>query len=156
MEIRTVEERREKAPEPPVKAPEQRGLKATFSEIYTEHKRLFMMMIALLVLGVLMFLIGFLSLDKAGGTLRVGYADIGSYQGGEWTEMQSNSGYVAGKWTDMLIFPLMGLLVAVMHDLIVLKLYRRRGEGAARVFVVISMLIIAGVGIAMFRLLGEG
>ena len=70
--------------------------------------------------------------------------------------MSAAGGYQDGAWTQMLAFPALAIIVGVLHNIIAVKLYKRRGPAEAKVFIARSIIIIIGAWITLGRLLGEG
>ena len=56
----------------------------------------------------------------------------------------------------MLTFSFLSVIIGVLHNMIAIKVYKRRGEGIAKAFVVVSMFILIGAFIVLMRLLSEG
>lgn len=131
-------------------------MKETIGEIYRKHKKLFVLMVILLVLSLGLLVFSLLNLKISNSTVHVGYSDIGSYQGGDFTETKGTSGYVSGRWMDMLAFPVLAIILGAMHNFIAIKLYKRRGEASARVFVMMSILVLISAILVLWRLTGEG
>lgn len=128
----------------------------SFKEISKEHKSVFVMMIIMVILAIGLLVFSLVNLKPSSTTVRVGYSDIGSYQGEEWNEVRSSSGYESGKWMDLLTFPAIAIVVGVMHTLIALKLYKRRGASFVAAFLVMSITVLIGAFIVLGRLIGEG
>ena len=131
-------------------------MKETIGEIYRGHRKLFVLMAILMVLSIGFLVFSLLNLKISNSTVHVGYSDIGSYQGGDFAETKGASGYVSGRWMDMLTFPILAIVLGVMHNLIAMKLYKRRGEASASAFVVISILVLVSAALVLWRLTGEG
>ena len=125
-------------------------------EIIKEQKSLFYMMIlmALIALGFLVY--GLVTLSPSAALVKTQYRDIGSYDGGSAGTLAAAGGYQDGAWTQMLAFPALAVIVGVLHTIIAIKLYRRRGPAEAKVFVAMSIIVIIGAWITLGRLLGEG
>lgn len=130
-------------------------MRETIGEIYKKYRKLFILMIVLLVLPIGLLVFSLSNLKISNSTVHVGYSDIGSYQGGDFTETQGSSGYISGRWVDMLAFPIFALVIGVMHNLIAIKLYKKRGEASAKVFVMISLLVLASATLVLWRLTQE-
>jgi len=128
----------------------------TIKEIYTEHRRLLLWMIMVLLVSVGLFFYGVFSLDSSSSATKIGYGDIGSYQGGDFAEMQNAGGYRDGGWMEMMAFPFLALVIGVLHLFITIRLYQKKGESTAEVFIVMSLLVLGGAWITLIRLLGEG
>lgn len=128
----------------------------TIKEIYREHKALFGLMIFLAVIALALLIVSVVTLEPSSAVVKVGYGDIGSFTGEDLTEMRIAGGYRDGSWVNMLTFPILALIFGVVHNLIAMKLFKQRGESAARAFVIISAFIAVGAFLVLFRLLGEG
>lgn len=127
-----------------------------FKEIYKEHKGLFGGMIFLMIISLVFLVFSLVNLRPTSASVNTGYGDFGSFAGGDLVEMQNGGGYRTGKWVTMLIFPVFAIIVGVMHSLVAMRLYERRGEGIAKAFVGISVMLIVMAFIILVRLLGEG
>lgn len=63
--------------------------------------------------------------------IKIAYGDLSGYQDGAWY-------YLAG-------FGVLGILIAVVQNLIAVKIYRDKGRGVAGIFLVAGLLVgIAG------------
>lgn len=130
-------------------------MKETIGDIYKNNRKLFILMMALLVISVGLLVFSLLNLKVSSSTVHVGYSDIGSYQGGDFAENQGSSGYISGRWIDMLAFPVLAVVLGVFHNFVVIKLYKNRGEASARVFVLISLLVLVSAILVLWRLTQE-
>ncbi|MBQ3309639.1 hypothetical protein IJG78_03105 [Candidatus Saccharibacteria bacterium] len=127
-----------------------------FREIYRDHKALFSLMIALFLLSLALLITSLLTLNPSAAIVKTGYGDIGSFTGEDLTEMRTAGGYRDGSWVNMLAFPVLALIFGVVHNLVAVRFYKRRGESAAKAFILISMFIVIATFLVLFRLLGEG
>ena len=125
-------------------------------EIYREHRGLFIMMIFLAVLAVAFLIFSLVTLSPSSAIVKVGYSDIGSFAGNDLTGMRTAGGYRDGSWGAMITFPILALIIGFFHNLIAIRLCNRRGEGPAKAFVLMSLVILIGAFIVLLRLLGEG
>lgn len=130
--------------------------KENFGRIAKEQKALFAAMIVLAVLALVLLIFSLVSLQPGSSVVKVGYGDIGRYQGGEWSSMSNSGGYHDGSWMEMLAFPLLALIFGVLHNFINVKLYEKRGAGYAMLFCLVSILLVLGAFLVLIRLLGEG
>ncbi len=130
-------------------------MKETIGDIYKNHRKLFVMMVVLMVLSIGLLVFSLLNLKISSSTVHVGYSDIGSYQGGDFAENQGSSGYVSGRWTDMLAFPVLAVVLGVFHNFIAIRLYKTRGMASARVFVAISILVLVSAILVLWHLTQE-
>ena len=74
--------------------------------------------------------------------VKIGYGDIGGYRDGTWTEM--------------LAFPLLAIVFGVLHNFIAIRIYKKRGAGMTKFFLVATTTLIIGAFIVLIRLLREG
>lgn len=125
-------------------------------EIYREHRGLFVGMIMVAVLSLIFLVFSLVTLSPSSAVVKTGYSDIGSFAGDDLTGMRSAGGYRDGAWGNMLVFPILALIIGVLHNLIAVRLYKRRGESSAKAFLAISVAILVGAFIVLLRLLGEG
>lgn len=130
-------------------------MKEALGDIYKNHRKLFVRMVILAVLSLGLLVFSLLNLKISSTTVHVGYSDIGSYQGGDFDETRGSEGYVSGRWVDMLAFPILAVVLGVMHNLIAIRLYKSRGEDSARVFVVISIMVLLVAALVLWRLTQE-
>ena len=126
------------------------------AEIYKEHKGLLVLMSLLFLMSLVFFVFSLVSLSPSSAIVKVGYGDIGSFSGDDLTGMRLAGGYRDGGWGSMLTFSFLSVIVGVLHNMIAIRIYKRRGEGIAKAFVLISMTIIIGAFIVLMRLLSEG
>jgi len=125
-------------------------------EIRKEHRGLFYWMVALSVVALGFFIYGILNLSPSSAVVKTGYSDIGTYESSSFDTVKTAGGYRDGSWMYMLSFPLLAIVFGVFHNLIAVKLYRRRGEGMAKVFVMMTLVVVLGAWVVLARLLGEG
>lgn len=133
-----------------------KDFKQSLKEIYGGEKPLFWMMVMLFVLSLFLLVTSLLSLDSEAAVVKIGYGDIGVYQGGEWSSMRNSGGYQDGSWTNMLAFPILTVVLGVLHNILAVKLYRKKGVGVAQIFVGMSIALVIATWITLRRLLGEG
>ncbi len=130
-------------------------MKEAIGDIYKNHRKLFIAMVVLFVLSLGLLVFSLLNLKISSTTTHTGYSDIGSYQGGDYEETQGSSGYVSGRWMDMLTFPILAVIFGVMHNLIAIRLYKRRGAASAGAFVTISIMVLISAILVLWRLAQE-
>lgn len=121
-----------------------------------EQRGLFYLMILLALVAMVFFVYGMLNLSPSAALTKTQYRDIGSYNGGTVETLKAAGGYQDGSWTQMLAFPILAVAIGVFHNIIAVKLYKRRGVAEAQVFIVISIILIIMAWITLVRLLGEG
>ena len=108
---------------------------------HSEHGILLIMILNLLFsIGLLVF--SLVSLNPNSAVVKIGYGDIG--------------GYRDGTWQNMLAFPLLAIIFGVLHNFLALRIFRKRGGGMAKFFLITTTALIAGTFLVLIRLLGEG
>lgn len=127
-----------------------------FGEIVREHKGLFSLMVLLAVVCLVLLIMSLVTLKPSTAVVKVGYGDIGSFAGEDLVEMRTAGGYRDGSWVDMLAFPLLAIVLGVVHNLIAVRMFAKRGDSAAKTLVLISIGVALGAILVLVRLLGEG
>ncbi|MBR5621482.1 hypothetical protein IKW75_03330 [Candidatus Saccharibacteria bacterium] len=133
-----------------------KNLRENLRGIYREHRGLFIMMIGVMLVSFLFLIFSLATLSPSSAIVKTGYSDIGSFAGDDLTGMRSAGGYRDGAWGAMFVFPILAVIIGVLHNLIAVRLCNRRGEGAAKAFLSMSLAILIGALIVLIRLLGEG
>ncbi len=113
-----------------------------FKKIYFEERWMLILIILNLVASIALFVFSIIKLNPNSAVVKIGYGDIG--------------GYRDGAWTDMLAFPILALIFGVLHGLIAVKLYHRRGAGMTKFFLITTSMLIIGAFVVLIRLLKEG
>lgn len=124
-------------------------LKATWKEICRKQKGLMVAMIALLVVAVVMLVLMIFVLRPQNSVVIVGYGDVYGEIAG------LTGGYRRDSWLNLLAFPILVIFFGVVHNVIALRIYQKYGKEAAFMVIAASVLLLAGVMVVMFRLLGE-
>ena len=94
----------------------------------------------LLSIGLLVFSI--VTLNPNASVVKIGYGDIG--------------GYRDGTWASLIAFPLLALNFGILHNLLTLRIFQKRGGGMAKFFLITTSFLILGTLLVLIRLLGEG
>ncbi len=116
-----------------------KDFKDTIKKIYHEEKLIFILMISNAVLATILFFIGVVNLNPSSAVVKIGYGDIG--------------GYRSGSWADMLVFPILAIIFGVFHTLIAMRIFRKRGAGMTKFFLITTSALILGATIVLLRLL---
>ena len=111
----------------------------TLKKIYHEVRLMLVMMIFNAVLTTLLFIVGVVNLNPSSAVVKIGYGDIG--------------GYRSGSWADMLTFPLLAIIFGVFHNIIAMRIFKKRGAGMTKFFLVTTTALIAGAVVVLLRLL---
>lgn len=124
-------------------------LKATWQEIYRKQKGLMVAMIALLALSVVIAIVLLFVLHPKNSVVIVGYGDVYGEIAG------LTGGYRRDSWLNLLAFPLLAVVLGVVHNVIAVRVYRKYGKETALMTVFASMLLLLGIIVIVFRLIGE-
>lgn len=119
-----------------------KDFKEDIKKIYQNERTMLVLMIMNFALSLALMIFGFIKLNPSSSITKVGYGDIG--------------GYRDGSWSDLIAFPLLGILFGVMHNFIAVRIFHRRGAGMTKFFILITMLLIIGAFIVLIRLTQEG
>ena len=125
-------------------------------EVYVKHRSMFTLMVVMAVFSIILFIYSMANLHPNTSVVKVSYGDIGRYQGGEWSSMSNSGGYHDGAWQAMLVYPLFALIFGVLHNVIALRIYRKKGDKVASVFLAVTIAMILFTTLTLWRLLGEG
>ena len=125
-------------------------------EVYVKHRSMFTLMVVMVVFSIILFIYSMANLHPNASVVKVSYGDIGRYQGGEWSSMSNSGGYHDGAWQAMLAYPLFALIFGVLHNMIALRIYRKKGDKVASVFLTVTIAMILFTTLTLWRLLGEG
>ena len=125
-------------------------------EVYVKHRSMFTLMVVMAVFSIILFIYSMANLHSNTSVVKVSYGDIGRYQGGEWSSMSNSGGYHDGAWQAMLVYPLFALIFGVLHNVIALRIYRKKGDKVASVFLAVTIAMILFTTLTLWRLLGEG
>lgn len=142
--IRGMDETQEK----PEREPKLK-LRATWQEICKKQKGLMVAMILLLVLAGVLAIVLLLVLHPKNSVVIVGYGDVYGEIAG------LTGGYRRDSWLNLLAFPLLSVVVGVIHDVIAVRIYQKYGKEAALMVIFASMLLLLGIIVIVFRLIGE-
>lgn len=125
------------------------GLKATWREICHRQKGLMTLMIVMMVMAALLFVFSLSTLRPHNTVVIVGYGDVYGEIAG------ITGGYRRNSWLNMLAFPILALIYGILHNLLVVRVYRRYGRDVAVIVVVVTMLLILVTALVLMRLIGE-
>lgn len=103
--------------------------------------------VALMSVALLVF--SFTALRPQNTVVIVGYGDVYGEIAG------ISGGYRRDSWVNMLAFPILAVVFGVVHNLLILRVYRRYGKDTALMVAVATMLLIVGTFVILLRLLGE-
>ena len=115
--------------------------KTDLIQIYQTERGVLFFMILNFVLALLLFLFSVFNLNPNASVVKIGYGDIG--------------GYRDGSWSDLLVFPIFAIILGVLHNLLALRIFHKRGGGMAKFFLLTTTILIFGTFLVLNRLLGE-
>ena len=116
--------------------------KEDIKKIYKNERLMLIMMIFNFLLALALIIFSLIKLNPASSVIKVGYGDIG--------------GYRDGAWTDLIAFPLLGLMFGILHNFIAVRIFHKRGAGMTKFFLVTTTVLIIGAFIVLVRLIQEG
>lgn len=121
-------------------------MKTTFKEdfikIYQTERGILILMVLNFLLSVALLVFSLVNLNPNSAVVKIGYGDIG--------------GYRDGTWANMLAFPLLAVIFGVLHNLLTLRIFHKRGSGMAKFFLITTITLVASAWLVLIRLLGEG
>lgn len=119
-----------------------KAIKEDFIEIYRHERGIILLMIFNFLISAGLCIFSLIKLNPSSPVVKVGYGDIG--------------GYRDGSWFDMFAFPILAIIFGVLHTLLATRIFRKRGSGMAKFFLLTTTTLIFGTTIVLIRLLKEG
>ncbi len=116
--------------------------KEDFIELYRKERGIILLMIINFVLAMGVFIFAIVHLNPNSPIVKTGYGDIG--------------GYRDGSWFDIFAFPLLALVFGVLHGFLATRIFRKRGSGMTKFFLLTTTFLILGTLLVLIRLLKEG
>ncbi len=133
-----------------------KSLSESFKKIFGEDRGFLGLVFLLFLVGISLFIYTLIRINTGKTLVYVGYGDIGGFTGGEIASLWSSGGYRAGGTGEMVAFPILMMIFGVFHSLIAVQIYERKGKGIARMFILLTFLLMIGAVVTLTRLLGEG
>lgn len=133
-----------------------KDLAKDLKEVYVKHRTMFTLMVVVAIFSIILFIYSIVNLHPNASVVKVSYGDIGRYQGGEWSSMSNSGGYHDGPWQAMLVYPMFALLFGILHNVIALRIFRKKGDKIANIFLAVTIALILFATLILWRLLGEG
>ena len=133
-----------------------KDLAKDLKEVYVKHRTMFTLMVVVTIFSIILFIYSIVNLHPNASVVKVSYGDIGRYQGGEWSSMSNSGGYHDGPWQAMLVCPMFALLFGILHNVIALRIFRKKGDKIANIFLAVTIALILFATLILWRLLGEG
>lgn len=113
-----------------------------FKKIYQNERIMLILMMVNLLVATVLLIYSLATLNPNSAVVKIGYGDIG--------------GYRDGTWADLLAFPLLAVIFGVLHNLIAVNIFHKRGAGMTKFFLLTTTAMIVGTFIVLARLLQEG
>ena len=114
------------------------AFKEDFIEICRSERGIVALIVVNFLLALALIVFSFICINPNSASLVVSYSDL--------------SGYNNGSWENFLVFPILGLVLGIFHNVIALRLYRKRGSGMTKFFLVATTLVILGTIFVLARL----
>jgi uncharacterized membrane-anchored protein YitT (DUF2179 family) len=133
-----------------------KNISVNFKEIFEKHKILLAAQLLLLIVSIALFIFSMLNIGSSTTVVKTSYGDIGRYQGGEWSSMANSGGYHDDVWMERFAYPILALIFGVLHNLIAVRIFGKKGSALAGYFVLFSIALVAATFVVLIRLLGEG
>lgn len=119
-----------------------KSLKEDIIEIYNKERGLLVFMVQILIIALGVFVFSLTKIDATSSVVKIGYGDIG--------------GYRDGVWLNMFAFPILALVFGVLHNLLAVRLYKKRGVGMTKFFLATTLMLLIGTVLVLIRLSSEG
>lgn len=118
-------------------------LREDIISIYRTNRSTLILMALNLLLSIGLFIFSLVSINPSSTVVKISYSDI-------------IGGYRDGTWTDMIAFPILAVIFGILHNVIALRIFHKRGGGMAKFFLIATTVLILGTLLVIIRLLGEG
>ena len=118
------------------------NFKEDFVKIYQTERGLLILMILNFLISVGLLIFSIVTLNPNASVVKTGYGDIG--------------GYRDGTWVSLLAFPILALNFGILHSLLTVRIFHKRGGGMAKFFLIATTCLLLGTLLVLIRLLGEG
>ena len=116
-----------------------KNLSADIKQIYHDERFMFVLMIFNFILSVILFIVDIVNLNPSSAVVKTGYGD--------------RCGYRNGSREDILAFSVLAIVFGVFHNFIAIRIFKKRGAGMTKFFLLTTATIIMGTFIVLFRLL---
>ncbi len=113
-----------------------------FIQIFHTERGVLLLMFVNLLASIALIIFSLVTLNPAAPVAKVGYSDL--------------SGYRDGTWIDFLAFSLFGLILGIVHNVLTLRIFHKRGSGMAKFFSCLTFFLILGTFLVLARVHGEG
>ena len=118
------------------------NFKTDFIKIWQTERTVIVLMILNFLLSIGLLIFASLSLNPEASVVKTGYSDI--------------SGYHNGVWFYPITFIILAAIFGILHNFLSVLIFRKRGSGIAKFFLITTTFLILGAILVLMRLLGEG
>lgn len=118
------------------------GLREDFTKIVQTERGVLLLMAFNLLLAIALIIFAMVNLNPNAAVVKVGYGDIGGYRDGTWIEM--------------LAYPLLAVIFGLIHGILAVRVFHKRGSGMAKFFLLTTTVLILGTFLVLIRTLGDG
>ncbi|MDR2063311.1 MAG: hypothetical protein LBQ02_00760 [Candidatus Nomurabacteria bacterium] len=113
-----------------------------FKEIWQADRKLIWRVVLLFVLGAIVATVGFVMIEPKQLQVLSHYTDLGKV-----------NNYSDSKWQFQFVFPVMALLIGVLHSVLVPRIFIKSGGAFARLFISASVVILFILLLVMLRVI---
>ena len=118
-----------------------KDFKTDLITIYQTERGMMALMFINLALAIWLLVSSIINLNTTALKVYSGYGDI--------------DGYRTGSWIDMLAFPILALILGILHNLLAVRIFHKRGGGMAKFFLLSTTGLILGTFLVIARVFGE-
>lgn len=119
-----------------------KDFKSDIISIYQTERSILLFIALNFLISLALIIFAIVNLNPSAPAVKIGYGDIG--------------GYRDGSWSDLIAFPLLAITFGILHSLLAVRIFHKRGGGMAKFFLITTTFLILGTAIVLIRLLGEG
>jgi hypothetical protein len=119
-----------------------RNIKEDLIKIAQTERGLLALIVLNFLLSLILAIFAIVNLNPNSLVTKVGYGDIG--------------GYREGPWSTQFAYVIAAIVFGVLHGLLTTRVFRKRGSGMAKFFLITTTMLIFGTFIVLIRLLREG
>lgn len=120
---------------------EMKNFKDDIVKVYQTERGMIIIMILNFFLSIGLLVFSLMNLNSNIAVLKIGYGDI--------------DGYRDGTWIDLLAFPILAIIFGILHNILAVKIFHKRGGGMAKFFLLVTTTLILGSILVLARILGD-
>jgi hypothetical protein len=113
----------------------------SLKDIYRNYGVLLVFMILIFLSSLALLIFSIIALNPNAAVVKISYSDV--------------NGYVDGSWNNMFVFLFISVLFGILHNLLIVKVFEKHGDGLAKVFAIMTLMLILGAFVVLARLVGE-